>query len=655
MWQQIYLPQANSRLTRDLTSCSIQETGFDHGKRDRLSLWANLMKTSILTGITLTLFMLLLVLAAAFLFLLQGRQTLAESVDTAVARSDLLEQELDRANADIASVQATTTAVNAALTTVEAEKFNLSGQLVAGEQETENLQATIEATSGELSAASAAMSELQEAQARFLQQPPRISIVSPAAGAALPLDEPAAVLVVAGDLEGVTAVNLTLNGEPFADVDVNDELLVAIDDTWTPSAAGTYEFGAMAVNIKGIASPVVTATVEVLDLAVRNAEIRDRVETSVIGLRGLEPLDPVQQTFLTTDELRRRIEDEFAEETTPEEMREDAIVLSAFDFMAADFDLYQALIDLQSESILGFYDPETDEFVLIGDDDILDVDDQFTHAHEYVHALQDQHYDLEQISDEELDDESRFALRALAEGDATLVQILLINNNFFSAAEIIEIQAAFESGDTDLLDELPPILVNQLTFPYTAGLEFVMDLYFSGGYEAVNAAWKNPPRTTEQILHVDSYRSGDAPQVVALAPLTDTLGTGWRLLDQDVLGEFGLREYLSQQLDETAVDTAAAGWGGDQYAVYWQETDEALVMALRLAWDAETDAAEFAALYSAYPTRLFGVSGQAQPDGGECWLGPDVICLFTDGAKSLVVRAPDVGTAVIVAGVIRNP
>lgn len=599
--------------------------------------------------------MLLLVLAAAFLFLLQGRQTLEESVDTAVARADLLEQDLDRANADIVNLQATTTAVSGVLATAEAEKFNLSGQLVAGEQETESLQATIESMSAELNATNTAMGELQDAQARFLQQPPRITIVSPTADTVLPLAEPVQVLVVAGDLEGVTAVNLTLDGDPFANVDVNDELLVAIEDTWMPPAVGTYEFGAMAVNIKGIASPVVTATVEVLDLAARNSEIRERVESSVVSLRGLEPVESVQQTFLTPDELRSRIEAEFAEETTPEELRDDAIVLSAFDFLEADYDLYQALIDLQSEAVLGFYDPETDEFVVIDDDAILDAEDQFTHAHEYVHALQDQYYNLEQISDEELDAEARLALRALAEGDATLVQVLLINNDFFSLAEIAEIQSSFESGEGSLLDDYPPFLVNQLAFPYNAGLEFVMDLYFSGGYDAVDDAWENPPISTEQILHVDNYLSGDVPQVVALAPLTNTLGSGWRLLDQDVMGEFALGEYLGQQLSEAEVGTAVSGWGGDQYAVYWHEADEALVMALRLAWDEESDAAEFAAAYPNYPTRLFGVSGEAQPDGGECWAGPDVICLFTEGDESLVVRAPDVETAVTVAGIIYNP
>jgi hypothetical protein len=72
---------------------------------------------------------------------------------------------------------------------------------------------------------------------------------------------------------------------------------------------------------------------------------------------------------------------------------------------------------------------------------------------------------------------------------------------------------------------------------------------------------------------------------VALAPLADTLGDGWKLVDEDILGEFFLREYLDQQLATTLARRVAEGWGGDRYAVYWNEDESALVMAFRLVWD----------------------------------------------------------------------
>ena len=132
------------------------------------------------------------------------------------------------------------------------------------------------------------------------------------------------------------------------------------------------------------------------------------------------------------------------------------------------------------------------------------------------------------------------------------------------------------------LGHAPPVLISSLSFPYSSGYRFVETLYDAGGFEAIDAAWADPPRSTEHILHPERYLAGDAPQIVTLPPLTDTLGVGWELLEDDILGEFFLREYLDQQLAAAVAERAAEGWGGDRYAVYWNEATGGLVMALRL-------------------------------------------------------------------------
>jgi hypothetical protein len=133
----------------------------------------------------------------------------------------------------------------------------------------------------------------------------------------------------------------------------------------------------------------------------------------------------------------------------------------------------------------------------------------------------------------------------------------------------------------DSLDDYPPVLINNLAFPYVSGSRFVGELYRAGGFAAIDAAWANPPQSTEQILHPERYRAGDAPQLVALAPLTDTLGVGWQQIEDNIMGEFILREYLDQQLPATTAARAALGWGGDRSAVYWNEAT-GVVLALRL-------------------------------------------------------------------------
>jgi hypothetical protein len=368
---------------------------------------------------------------------------------------------------------------------------------------------------------------------------------------------------------------------------------------------------------------------------------RAAIEANVVNIRELEPLAAVDPTLLSASELGQRLEEEFAESYSPEEARNDAIAWSAFDFFPADFDLYNFVISLYTEQIAGFYDAETDEFVIIGDDDEFDVLEQWTHAHEYVHALQDQHYDLEILDDESLDSEATFALQALAEGDATLVQTLYLLGGYFDQEQLFEILTTAFEIDTAVLDSAPPVIAHELEFPYITGLAFVQALYDEGGFAAVDEAWEQLPQSTEHILHPDRYLANDAPQLVTVAPLTDTLGAGWQLAKEDILGEFYLREYLSQQLDSNQVNEAATGWGGDRYAVYWNESNQQSVLVLQITWDTAADAKEFLSFYPKYPDGLFGVSGSDRPDAGTCWQGADVICLYALGDQSLVIRAPD--------------
>ena len=245
-------------------------------------------------------------------------------------------------------------------------------------------------------------------------------------------------------------------------------------------------------------------------------------------------------------------------------------------------------------------------------------------------------------------------MRALAEGEAELVQYLyLFEGDYFTAREVDAILNDPEQNDSSYLRDFPPILVASLSFPYTSGVDFVAELYRRDGFAAIDAAWADPPRTTEQILHPQRYLAGDLPQLVSLVPLTSTLGAGWRQVDEDILGEFYLREYLAQQLPPATVDRAATGWGGDRYAVYWNEDTRDVVMALRLVWDTPGDAAEFAAAYPDYVRALFDIEGEVQPDGSTCWSGDDVICFIQSGDESFVARGPDSGVAAAVLNAIQ--
>ena len=289
--------------------------------------------------------------------------------------------------------------------------------------------------------------------------------------------------------------------------------------------------------------------------------------------------------------------------------------------------------------------------VVVGQNGPLDLAAQWTYAHEYMHALQDQLYGLEQLGNESQTGDEALAFRAFVEGEAELVQTLYID--YFTAAELRELRnAPTDDSFSAIIESAPPIILAQTVFPYTAGLDFQGFLLQQGGFDAIDAAWSALPVSTEQILHPERYVAGDEPLPVPLPPLSSTLGAGWRLLDEDVLGEFYLREYLAQFTASYDAAAAAAGWGGDRYAVYLEDETGELVMVLRTAWDREEDRAEFMATMTASFASRYGAPTTVA-DGLDCAAaGGEFFCLATGrSTDAIIIRAPSttIASAILAA------
>jgi len=135
-------------------------------------------------------------------------------------------------------------------------------------------------------------------------------------------------------------------------------------------------------------------------------------------------------------------------------------------------------------------------------------------------------------------------------------------------------------------------------FSYQQGFDFVMSLYQSGGWNAVDAAYRNPPVDTEQILHPEKYPS-DQPVDVTLPDYTSILGAGWREATRNVMGEWYLRLILAYgvnpnaRLDINTATAAAAGWGGDSYLLYLNDTTNQKAFVMDTCWDSAKDISEF--------------------------------------------------------------
>jgi len=130
---------------------------------------------------------------------------------------------------------------------------------------------------------------------------------------------------------------------------------------------------------------------------------------------------------------------------------------------------------------------------------------------------------------------------------------------------------------------------------------WVAQVYKQGGWEAVSAAYKSLPKSTEQVMHQEKYAANELPQKVSVRDVSATLGRGWRMADNDVQGEWGCYILLDELLQSADVSRrAAAGWGGDRYALFTGPRKTDVVVALKTVWDTDADAREF---FDAYVRR----------------------------------------------------
>ena len=142
------------------------------------------------------------------------------------------------------------------------------------------------------------------------------------------------------------------------------------------------------------------------------------------------------------------------------------------------------------------------------------------------------------------------------------------------------------SADTTVSDNAPEFLRRSLS-----GGQLVTQLKDSGGWAAVNAAYQDPPISTEQVLHPDKYRDGEGPVSVTTPDLADALGSDWAEIYNEVIGEWLLGEYL-RSLSMRDYEEAAAGWGGDRFSLL-EGPNEARALAVLTVWDSRSDAREF--------------------------------------------------------------
>ena len=384
----------------------------------------------------------------------------------------------------------------------------------------------------------------------------------------------------------------------------------------------------------------------------------DQIEGEVARVRGLDQPPTVNRNLLTTDELRKKVEENFFKDYKPQEVADDVRVLTALGLIEPGYDLYNLYLDLYTEQIAGYFDLDTEEMYVVLDQDFIGPQ-RSTYAHEYTHALQEYNHNVRNgmnYTEEYCKTDSEYcaALQALIEGDASLTEQSWLYM-YGTDQDRKEIDEYYQNNDLSVFDSAPAFLQDDFIFPYLQGVDFTLALFEKGGFTQIDQAYTDPPVTTEQILHPERYPD-DKPVPVTLPDLSNTLGRELREIDRGVMGEWYTYLILARgagttfQLAEDQAKPAAEGWGGDGYVVYWDEAASQPVVVMLTTWDTTDDAAEFSAAFQDYAAARWGKALPGATANQSSWeSSADGTSIFQhSGKETLWVIAPSADDAQLI-------
>lgn len=377
----------------------------------------------------------------------------------------------------------------------------------------------------------------------------------------------------------------------------------------------------------------------------------ESIEAFTSEARDLDLLQEVDRRFPARSDAIEQVTGIVRADVPPEEAERMNVFYVAFDFLEPGDDYLTYFLEALEAQVGGYYDPDTKEMntlLITGGElgDELPLFERIIYAHEFVHALQDQYFDLNMLEEVTADNPDQTqALVSLIEGDATLVmniytQEISSRNPLGTAMQLLA--QGIRTNTLTLPPGLPEIVAAELLSAYTDGMVFVSALQADGGWEAVNDAFQpeNLPQSTEQILHPEKYLNGEGPLAVEF--IDPPLDPAWQTVWDTTLGEFYLRQYLRTQLPNNLANRAAAGWGGDHYQIYRHSENGDLAWLLRIEWDSAQEAAEFADAYTEFAGERFeGVVAD-----NSCWsTAGEALCFIDDASSTTIAYAPTLDMA----------
>ncbi len=399
---------------------------------------------------------------------------------------------------------------------------------------------------------------------------------------------------------------------------------------------------------------------------VHNGEINqsraNEIQAGIQGIRELTFKHPVPLALETRDQAESMLIADINHDYTDEHLQVDGQAGALIGLFPAGIDLKAEMVRLLKSLVAGFYDPRDKQMIMVEGAANLgiwtdaaefllqrDLVGEMLLAHEYTHALQDQHFGLEAALDRiKNNDDRSLALKSVAEGDATIAGFGYVAGAMDGAtadqvaSRLEDLPSAFAAETKNA----PEGLSVPLIFQYSAGAKFVTYAFHRGGWRAVDALYRNPPQSSQQIIHPELYFDRPTPpDEINLGGYAGVMA-GWTEADDNCIGELLLRVIVQRNLADNASARALLDrWSGDRMVTMRKGSSLAIIWMLSFSDD--HSAARFAALYISLLDRLLGQGTAHRVD----YRGDAVMVLIGESAYRFFDLAP----AVWAATTIRHP
>ncbi|HKP73710.1 MAG TPA: hypothetical protein VJT82_12280 [Pyrinomonadaceae bacterium] len=374
--------------------------------------------------------------------------------------------------------------------------------------------------------------------------------------------------------------------------------------------------------------------------------VRKRVMQATAETRELSWQTDAGMTELSGWEYGTRTK-EMADALVGDELRGLSRLAVAGGILPEGTDLATLAVSFTAASAGATYSPlDKRVLILAGQGKDAPSRDESLLAHEYVHALQDQHFDLlKLLAARPYNFDRAEAIFSVVEGDAMDVQRRREQTDaVWSRRSLEEIARGEDARFSDYRKEIgaffPALLTETFIFRYRDGLRFVEAVRRKSGERGVDELFRRPPASSEQILHAEKYFAAEQPREVSLDERSFA-ANDWKVAGATPLGEIGVRGLLLKSLTTAEAARAAAGWGGDR-AYLFERAKSTPLFVWKTVWDKPEDAAEFFRAYNTLRAKA-GEQSDGQNDPSQVnWRDGALLTLVRlDGDQVVIIRGAD--------------